>query len=130
MRRLLAIIVPMMLAPMLLAPVLAWADPVNINSADAATLARELKGVGPAKAQAIVQYRQQHGAFRSADELALVKGIGPKFIERNRAQIRVDQIRVDQIRVDQIRVNAARRPAAAVGSVKSAPAVPPTRPAR
>ena len=120
MRRLLAIILPVLLAPVLLIPVLlvpapALADPVNINSADAATLARELKGVGPAKAEAIVQYRQQHGSFRSADELALVKGIGPKFIERNRAQIRVD---------------AVRRPAAAVASPKPAPAVPPARPAR
>lgn len=115
MRRLLATILPMLLAPMLLAPAPAWADPVNINSADAATLARELKGIGPAKAQAIVQYRQQHGAFRSADELALVKGIGPKFIEKNRAQIRID---------------ALRRPAAVVGSAKPAPAVPATRPSR
>ncbi len=120
MRRLLAIILPLLVAPVLLSPVLGWADPVNINSADAATLARELKGVGPAKAEAIIQYRQQHGAFRSADELALVKGIGPKFIEKNRAQIRVDQMRVD----------AVRRPAVAAGGGKPVPAVPAARPAR
>ena len=66
------------------------AGPVNINSADAATLARELKGVGLTRAQAIVEYRTKHGPFRSADELALVKGIGPKAIENNRANIRVD----------------------------------------
>ena len=36
-----------------------------------------LPGVGPATAQAIVTYRQQHGSFRSVDELAQVKGIGP-----------------------------------------------------
>ena len=120
MRRLLATILPVLLAPVLLAPAPGWADPVNINSADAATLARELKGVGPAKAEAIIQYRQQHGAFRSADELALVKGIGPKFIEKNRAQIRVDQMRVD----------AVRRPAVAAGGGKPVPAVPAARPAR
>jgi len=66
------------------------AGPVNINSADAATLARELKGVGLARAQAIVDYRTKNGPFRSADELALVKGIGPKAIENNRANIRLD----------------------------------------
>jgi competence protein ComEA len=115
MRRLLATILPVLLVPVLLAPAPGWADPVNINSADAATLARELQGVGPAKAEAIVQYRQQHGPFRSADELALVKGIGPKFIEKNRAQIRID---------------AVRRPAVAAGGAKPAPAVPATRPAR
>jgi competence protein ComEA len=67
----------------------AYAGPVNINSADAATLASELKGVGPAKAAAIVDYRQKHGPFRTVDDLALVKGIGPKFIEKNRADLRV-----------------------------------------
>src|SRR5690554_4040061 len=46
------------------------AGPVNINTADAATLATSLQGVGPAKARAIVEYRQTHGAFKSADQLA------------------------------------------------------------
>ena len=43
----------------------AFAGPVNLNSADAATLAKELDGIGPAKAQAIVEYRQKNGPFRS-----------------------------------------------------------------
>ena len=63
---------------------------VNINTADAATLARELKGVGVKRAQAIVEYRQKHGPFKSADELALVKGIGPAAISKNRALIVTD----------------------------------------
>ena len=74
---------------------LASAGPVNINTADAATLQRELKGVGAKRAQAIVDYRKAHGPFKSADELALVKGIGPAAIEKNRAYIRVDPGRVD-----------------------------------
>ena len=69
----------------------AAAGPVNINSADAATIARELKGIGLAKAEAIVEYRQKHGPFRSADELASVRGIGQKTIEHNRADIRIDR---------------------------------------
>jgi competence protein ComEA len=75
--------------PIFLSPVIGWADPVNINSADAATLARELKGIGPAKAEAIVAYRKDHGPFRSVEELALVKGIGPRFIEQNRDSIKL-----------------------------------------
>jgi competence protein ComEA len=66
------------------------AGPVNINSADAATLARELKGIGLKRAQAIVDYRSKNGPFKSADELALVKGIGRGAIEGNRADIRLD----------------------------------------
>ena len=63
---------------------------VNINTADAATLARELKGIGLKRAQDIVEYRQKHGPFRSVDELALVKGIGPAAIAKNRDLIRTD----------------------------------------
>ena len=69
-----------------------WCAPVNLNSADAATLAHELKGIGSSKAQAIVDYRQKHGAFRSIDELAQVKGISQKLIDRNRAELRVDRL--------------------------------------
>ncbi len=66
------------------------AEVVNINTADAATLSRALVGIGEVRAQAIVAHRTQNGPFRSADDLALVKGIGPKVIERNRANIRVE----------------------------------------
>ena len=66
------------------------AGPVNINTADAPTLARELKGIGIKRAEAIVEYRQKHGQFKSIDELTLVKGIGPAAIAKNRELIRVD----------------------------------------
>lgn len=79
-----------LLALTLASPFAAWAGPVNINTADAATLAKELKGIGLARAQAIVAYREQHGPFKSADELTLVKGIGQKVVDENRANIRVD----------------------------------------
>ena len=65
------------------------AEKVDINSADAATLDRVLDGVGPSKAEAIVAHRKQHGAFRSADELAEVKGIGLSTVELNRDRITV-----------------------------------------
>ncbi|QEY59114.1 ComEA family DNA-binding protein [Pseudomonas sp. C27(2019)] len=56
---------------------------VNINSADSQTLARELNGIGEAKARAIVDYREAHGAFASVDELLEVKGIGMAILEKN-----------------------------------------------
>jgi len=70
----------------------AWCTPVNINTADAATIATSLNGIGNVKAQAIVDYRQKHGAFRSVDELAQVKGISQKLISRTRADLHIDRV--------------------------------------
>lgn len=68
-------------------------EKVNLNTADAATIDRVLLNIGPAKAQAIVDYRKEHGAFRTAEDLALVKGIGLKTIEKNRDRIVVGPAR-------------------------------------
>ena len=68
-------------------PLAAPADPVNINTADAATISAELQGVGMSKAQAIVEYRKTHGPFKSFEDLTLVKGIGARTVEINRANI-------------------------------------------
>jgi competence protein ComEA len=74
---------------LLAAPTLALAGPVDVNTADAETISAELKGVGLAKAKAIVDYREKHGPFRSADDLSLVKGIGERTVELNRTDIKV-----------------------------------------
>ena len=63
------------------------ATQVDINSADARTLAQSLSGVGLVKAEAIVAYRNAHGPFKTMDDLAKVKGIGPRILEENRALI-------------------------------------------
>ncbi|OED40633.1 hypothetical protein AB833_11210 [Chromatiales bacterium (ex Bugula neritina AB1)] len=65
---------------------------VNINTANALVLAEGLNGIGSAKAQAIVEYREQHGDFVSADELINVSGIGPKLVERNRSVISTGEV--------------------------------------
>lgn len=65
------------------------ATPVNINTADAATIASSLDGVGAAKAKAIVAWRDAHGPFKSVDDLAEVKGMGPATIKRNRSAIQL-----------------------------------------
>ena len=62
-------------------------DVVNINAATPAVLASRLKGIGPSKAAAIVQYREQHGAFETVDALVNVKGIGVKTLEKLRDRI-------------------------------------------
>jgi competence protein ComEA len=72
-----------------LGPMAALAGPVDLNSADAATLARELEGIGPARAKAIVEYRERNGKFRSPDELLNVKGIGPQVLEENKTNLQV-----------------------------------------
>ena len=69
------------------------AERVNINTADVATLDRVLVNVGPVKAQAIVDYRTANGAFRSPEQLAMVKGIGLKTVEANRDRIMVSNAR-------------------------------------
>ncbi|MBS0193964.1 MAG: helix-hairpin-helix domain-containing protein [Proteobacteria bacterium] len=60
---------------------------VDVNTADAKQLHESLVNIGPSKAAAIVAWRKSHGAFRSADELAQVKGIGLKTIDKNRNYI-------------------------------------------
>jgi competence protein ComEA len=62
---------------------------VNINTADASTLATALDGVGAARAKAIVEYREAHGPFKSVDDLAQVKGIGEHVLDANRARLTV-----------------------------------------
>lgn len=67
-----------------------WAAPVNVNQASAQKIASSLNGVGLVKAQAIVDYREQHGAFQSVEDLTKVKGIGAKTLENNADDIRLE----------------------------------------
>ena len=80
-----------MLAACLLAAALpldpAIAGKVNINTADAETIAAELSGIGPAKAKAIIEYREENGPFTSVEELLNVKGIGPRTLEKIRKDV-------------------------------------------
>ena len=84
------------------------AEKVNINTADAATIDRVLLNIGKSKAEAIVAYRKANGAFKSAEQLTLVKGIGLKTVEKNR----------DRIVVTGGAAAPAAKPAAAPASAK------------
>lgn len=78
-----------LLATLALLPVFAFAAPVDINTADAATLARSLKGIGPARAEAIVAWREANGPFKSPEDIVLVQGIGQRVLEDNREVLTV-----------------------------------------
>ncbi len=69
----------------------ALAGPVNVNTADVSTIAKELDGIGKAKAQAIVDYRQKNGPYRAPEDLLKVEGIGQKVLDQNRGNIRLDK---------------------------------------
>jgi comEA protein len=62
---------------------------VNVNAATAEELSL-LPGVGPAKAQAIIRYRTEHGAFKRVEDLSQVKGIGDKQLEKIRAHVALE----------------------------------------
>ena len=69
-----------------------WADDaagptVNINTASAAEMAEMLQGIGEAKAEAIVAYRDENGAFASVESLTAVKGIGASTLSNNAGRI-------------------------------------------
>ena len=77
---------------LLLVGVLAWADEpiditINVNSADAETIATHINGIGPAKAAAIVAFREKNGPFKSVDDLLLIQGIGESTLKNNRDRL-------------------------------------------
>jgi len=89
---------------------LSHAAQVDINSADAATLAQNLNGIGASKAQAIVDYRTANGLFGSVDDLVNVQGIGLKTLDRIREFLIVTP---DGAAATPAKVEAAEQPAAA-----------------
>jgi len=54
---------------------------ININTADSESLTK-IPGIGPKKAEAIINYRKANGKFKSVDDLTKIKGIGPKILEK------------------------------------------------
>lgn len=61
---------------------------IDVNRAGASEL-DALPGIGPVLARRIVEYRRQHGPFRSVEELRAVRGLGPRLLERLRPRVSV-----------------------------------------
>jgi len=72
---------------LLMSCALSAAEPVNLNAASAEALAAGMVGIGPAKAQAIVDYREAHGPFKTVDDLLQIKGIGSATLDKNRDRV-------------------------------------------
>ncbi|MGQ7263299.1 ComEA family DNA-binding protein [Vreelandella sp. V005] len=64
--------------------------PINVNTADAELLA-ELPGIGPSRAEAIIEERETNGAFDSVEDLERVSGIGPATIDRMQDQVTFEE---------------------------------------
>lgn len=71
-------------------PVVEQAVQVNVNEADAETLADILVGIGASRARAIIEYREEHGRFTSLEDLTQVTGVGEATVMNNRDRIRFD----------------------------------------
>ncbi len=61
---------------------------MRINYADQAAI-EELNGIGPSKAQAIIQYREENGLFKTAEDLLDISGIGEKTLEAMKEDIQI-----------------------------------------
>lgn len=60
---------------------------IDLNKATIAELTGSFKGIGKKRAEAIIVYREAHQGFKSIEELAEVKGLGARFVEKNREQL-------------------------------------------
>ncbi len=89
------ILVSLAVSATLLLALPAGAGPVDINTADAATLASAMNGVGEKKAATIVAYREAHGPFRRVEDLSNVKGIGASTVEKNRDNLAVGSVNTE-----------------------------------
>lgn len=92
---LLAVVLSLFVLPLTLhaesEPISALAQPsqsqesklIHLNQADVDTLTQSFKGIGRKRAEAIIAYREANGGFKTIEDLALVKGIGKSFVDRN-----------------------------------------------
>jgi competence protein ComEA len=71
-------------------PVAIEAEQIDINHADAETIARVLVGIGMSRAEAIVAYREEFGSFASLEELMMVRGVGEVTLKNNQSRIRFE----------------------------------------
>lgn len=78
----------------------AIAEPIDINTATAQELDESLPGIGPSKAEVIINYRNKHGPFKSLDDLDNVPGIGPKILERISDSIKFENTAINNTAIN------------------------------
>lgn len=84
---------------------------VNLNTATKEEL-DGVKGIGPVKAQAIIDYRQKNGQFKSVDDLKSVKGFGEKSVDKLRSELNVGGASAVK-KVDKVEMKPEAKPAKA-----------------
>lgn len=62
-------------------------EKINLNQANAKSLIHIVPGIGKKRAAAIIQYREEHGSFKSIEELAYVRGLGKRFVINHLTQL-------------------------------------------
>lgn len=81
------LLIPLQSHAIILPSVPKSATKIHLNQADAKVLTHSFPGIGEKRALAIVNYRQQHGNFKSVNDLANVRGIGRKFVQKNATKL-------------------------------------------
>jgi competence protein ComEA len=61
---------------------------INLNQANVSSLTGSFKGIGKKRAEAIIEYRESHHGFKSIEELADVRGIGQRFVDKNKEKLK------------------------------------------
>ena len=85
------LILSILLTLLLSLPIISFsAESININTADKETLMSVINGVGEKKAEAIIQFRDENGPFKSIDDLTKIKGIGQGMIDKHEKMLRVE----------------------------------------
>lgn len=81
--------------------------PVNLNSANQAQL-ETVKGIGPVKARAIIEYRTRNGPFKSVDELENVTGFGKASVNKLRAEVTVGGAKAADVKASDARMAGSK----------------------
>jgi competence protein ComEA len=102
---------------------------VDLNTADQKQL-ESVKGIGPAKAKDIIDYRTKHGPFKSVDDLKNVKGFGDKNVEKLKGELTVGGAAAAPAKKEEKKADKKPEPAKSAEPAKPATPAKPAEPAK